>query len=113
MICEDTLKSENFLKDVMRKNLYSHFEESVKTLCVNILKTIVSPKFPGALIPSVTQNNELVINIVSDNSSDWRKLRPTILAFAGPTLSSFNGYPENILKTAKKYRNLSEIIGTG
>ncbi len=103
MICEDTLKSEGFLKDVINKNIYSHLEENIKTLCINILKTIVSPKFPGALIPSVTQNNELVINIVSDNSSDWRKLRPTILAFAGPTLSSFNGYPENILTNDPLY----------
>jgi hypothetical protein len=70
----------------------SQFSAEQKNLCEGLLDTIVDPAFPGALIPEMQPNGELRI-IVAATPSDWRRLSPVLQAFAGPTLTSFNGFP--------------------
>lgn len=63
-----------------------------EALCIQLLETADSPAFPGALLPEQAADGEfLVIAIASP--SDWRRLCPVLRAFAGPTLTSFDGLP--------------------
>ena len=64
------------------------------SLCANLIETIADPHFPGALVPSIDRGGNLRILVVASTMSAWRQLRPVLQAFAGPTLTSFNGLPE-------------------
>lgn len=54
--------------------------------------------FPGAVIaiPDITRVT-LYYGICRD-ASDWRRLRPLLVAFAGPTVTRFTGWPEPMSK---------------
>jgi hypothetical protein len=64
------------------------------SLCANLIETIADPRFPGAVVPSIDRGGNLQILVVASTMSAWRQLRPVLQAFAGPTLTSFNGLPE-------------------
>jgi hypothetical protein len=63
-------------------------------LCATLIETIADPQFPGAVVPSVDINGSLQILVAASTVSAWRRLRPVLQAFAGPTLTSFSGLPE-------------------
>ncbi len=52
--------------------------------------TAADPKFPGALLPA-RRDGGLVIYAVAETPAEWRRLRPLLTAFAGPTLTDFAG----------------------
>lgn len=52
--------------------------------------------FPGAIL-SVPQRNQTTLYYgVCNDTSEWRRLRPLLLAFAGPTVTKFTGFPESL-----------------
>lgn len=59
--------------------------------CAHLLETVASDRFPGALVPIVTDEGLFIIAVALP--SDWRRLSPVLRAFAGPTLTSFDGLP--------------------
>lgn len=70
----------------------SQFPPEIDELCRSLLNTIIDPEFPGALIPELIPAQGMII-IATATFSDWRRLSPVLQAFAGPTLTSFNGLP--------------------
>jgi hypothetical protein len=68
----------------------------VAELCKGLADTIVDPAFPGALIPVVQPAAGLLVAAAAASAPDWRRLNPILVAFAGPTLTSFVGIPEPI-----------------
>ncbi len=67
-------------------------------VCGGLLETAELPTFPGALIPEQLLDAELVV-VAAATPSDWRRLSPVLRAFAGPTLTSFDGLPSESLPT--------------
>jgi hypothetical protein len=92
MIAPQLEASKIILASVTKLPECSQFTEEQKALCEGLLTTIVDQSFPGALIPEMLPTGELRI-IVAATPSDWRRLSPVLQAFAGPTLTSFNGLP--------------------
>ena len=64
------------------------------SLCASLIETIADPHFPGAVVPSVDIDGNLRILVAASTMSAWRRLRPVLQAFAGRTLTSFDGLPE-------------------
>jgi hypothetical protein len=55
-----------------------------------LYETLDDPSFPGAVIPRV-RNREMLLYAVADSGQSWRRLQPLVMAFAGVTLSHFDG----------------------
>jgi len=64
-------------------------------LCAGLMGTIDDPAFPGALIPNVA-GGELSVLVAAPTVAAWRRLSPVLRAFAGPTLTSFEGLPQEL-----------------
>ena len=58
-----------------------------------------SETFPGALVPVIDSAGSMQIDVAAPTMSDWRRLKPVLLAFAGPTLTGFDGVPEPFAAT--------------
>lgn len=67
-------------------------DTDVSALAADLIETINDASFPGALVP-VAAGSEVLILVVAASQGDWRRLAPLIKAFAGPTLTSFDGLP--------------------
>jgi hypothetical protein len=76
------------------------------SLCASLIETITDPHFPGAVVPSIGIDGNLQILVAASTMSEWRRLRPVLQAFAGPTLTSFDGLPEALPQgdPARRYR---------
>jgi len=68
-------------------------------LCTRLFGTIADPEFPGALVPWL-EGHELSILVAAPTLLAWRRLSPVLRAFAGPTLTSFDGLPEDLPSSA-------------
>lgn len=66
----------------------------IEALCAAVTQTVGAEAFPGALAPFVDDAGAMQIDIAATTMSDWRRLKPVLLAFAGPTLTAFDGVPE-------------------
>ncbi|HZP88592.1 MAG TPA: hypothetical protein VFB54_17410 [Burkholderiales bacterium] len=53
-------------------------------------RTLSDPDFPGALIPA-REGSSIVWYAASSTQQEWRLLRRLLLAYAGPTVTSFDG----------------------
>lgn len=54
------------------------------------------PTFPGAVLPVADDNGRLSFYAAADSQAEWRKLQPLLRAFAGPTLTNFDGWPRDL-----------------
>jgi hypothetical protein len=66
----------------------------ITALCADVTRSVIAEVFPGALVPVIDSAGSMQINVVASTMSDWRRLKPILLAFAGPTLTGFDGVPE-------------------
>lgn len=53
--------------------------------------TASSSQFPGALLPAISPNGEVFWYTAAASHAQWRELQPLLLAYAGPTVTTFNG----------------------
>lgn len=53
--------------------------------------------FPGAILAWPRRDKSTVYYAIANDAAEWRRLRPLLLAFAGPTLTSFTGRLEPLL----------------
>lgn len=75
------------------------FPTGTEALCNQLLETVDSTAFPGALVPEQAADGEFLVVAIA-SPSDWRRLCPVLRAFAGPTLTSFDGLPSTDLVVA-------------
>lgn len=54
-------------------------------------------RFPGAILAWPRRTKPTVYYAIANDAAEWRRLRPLLLAFAGPTLTSFTGRVEPLL----------------
>ncbi len=67
----------------------------VAALCADVTQSVAAEAFPGALVPVIDTAGSMQIDVAAPTMSDWRRLKPILLAFAGPTLTGFDGVPES------------------
>lgn len=73
--------------------------------------TVGDPGFPGGLISLPTADGEpSVFYAAAATSAEWRRLRPLLLAFAGPTLTDFAGAP-TLLRTEVAHEQVLAAAG--
>lgn len=94
MIGLDIDAARSIMEDVSRLGDFSALGPDDVSLCAGLIETIADPQFPGAVVPSIDINGKLQILVAASTVSAWRRLRPVLQAFAGPTLTSFYGLPE-------------------
>lgn len=58
-----------------------------------LARSAISPRFPGGVFSCPRFNKTAVYYAVAASATEWRSLQPILMAFAGPTLSSFQGWP--------------------
>jgi len=59
-----------------------------------ILVSASAPSFPGGILPWPRPGKRTIFYGVARRPEDWRRLRPLLVAFAGPTLTGFSGVPD-------------------
>ncbi|MBS5904539.1 MAG: hypothetical protein KIC89_17850 [Acetobacteraceae bacterium] len=59
-------------------------------------RTIEAAWFPGAVFPARDVGGALVFYAAATTPAEWRKLQPLLVAFAGPTLTDFDGAPQRL-----------------
>lgn len=66
----------------------------ISALCAQVTETVTDEGFPGGCVPVVDGTGGMQINVATSSMADWRRLKPVLVAFAGPTLTAFDGVPE-------------------
>lgn len=61
-----------------------------RRLFEDVLASAVDPRMPGAILPAPVGPGCRIYAVAADQK-EWRRLRPLLSAFAGPTLTSFTG----------------------
>lgn len=82
------------LADLVALQPYASTSNEIAALCADVTQSVISETFPGALVPVIDRAGSMQINVAAPTMSDWRRLKPVLLAFAGPTLTGFDGAPE-------------------
>jgi hypothetical protein len=91
MIGQSAVESASFLESIRESTgLPDEYQKEFDELA----KSAVSPRFPGAVLACPLSNESTVYYAVAASATEWRRLQPLLMAFAGPTLSSFKGWPE-------------------
>lgn len=70
-------------------------DTEVSALCADLMGTVDDPGFPGALVPEA-EGGTLSVLVAAPTVAAWRRLSPVLRAFAGPTLTSFDGLPQTL-----------------
>jgi hypothetical protein len=70
---------------------WQHLPDDIAAL--RLEATVTNPKFPGALLPRVRRDRSIVWYAAAPSTQVWRRLRPLLLAYAGPTVTNFCGLP--------------------
>lgn len=82
------------LADLVALQPCASASSDIAALCADVTQSVVSEIFPGALVPVIDGTGSMQIDVAAPTMSDWRRLKPVLLAFAGPTLTGFDGVPE-------------------
>ena len=98
MISTDLESARSMAGDLSALNEFHELRHDTTELCTEIIETVADPDFPGAVIPNVNSAGELRLYIVAPTMAVWRRLSPVLKAFAGPTMTSFNGLLEPLQK---------------
>ncbi|KPF54096.1 hypothetical protein IP65_09870 [Novosphingobium sp. AAP1] len=82
------------LADLVALQPCASASNELAALCADVTQSVISETFPGALVPVIDSAGSMQIDVAAPTMSDWRRLKPVLLAFAGPTLTGFEGVPE-------------------
>jgi hypothetical protein len=89
---------------------------------LELAETVNDPTFPGAILPAVDSAGVSYWYGAAATGAEWRLLQPMLVAFVGPTVTSFSGQPaalepkvaaENLLVIAGVYAAARLVPGPG
>lgn len=66
---------------------------------LSLAETGTDLRFPGAVVPARTTSGATIYYALAPDGPAWRRLQPLLLAFAGPTITDFDGAPANLDQT--------------
>ncbi|WP_420566412.1 protein DpdD [Thalassobaculum sp.] len=94
MISESSDSAAALREELASLDVAAGAEGEERNLCIGLLDTLTELRFPGALVPARARDGTLRINVAAHTTTDWRRLRPILNSFAGPTLTGFTGQPQ-------------------
>ncbi len=94
MITSDSAAARQVLDALTTLRPFAALPPDLHALCLDLMQSVTASGFPGVLVPVVGTAGNLHINIAATTVGDWRRLKPILLAFAGPTITGFVGMPE-------------------
>jgi hypothetical protein len=83
------------LADLIALQPWPGTNSDIAVLCADVTQSVGTEAFPGALAPVIDSAGAMQIDVAAPTISAWRRLKPVLLAFAGPTLTGFDGVPES------------------
>lgn len=90
MIGHDAAAAEAYACDFRDISGISRLPTKWRALFEDVLKSVLDPQIPGAILPAPMGKGCRIYAVAADQA-EWRRLRPLLSAFAGPTLTNFNG----------------------
>lgn len=99
MIGENIDTARALLTDVIALKPWGDVSSDIAALSLDVSQSVVSETFPGAVVPVIDSAGSMQFDVAAPTMSDWRRLKPVLLAFVGPTLTGFNGVPEAFAMT--------------
>jgi len=106
MICDTTQRSAAILSKIA--TLAGAIGEDWRQLFERLAASATDPDFPGGLVPIAMPAGGVRVYALANDDRQWRQLRPLLLSFAGPTLTSFNGLPGTLSGTDAIEKVLAE-----
>ena len=82
--------------------------DGMDRLAADVAQTLEDERFPGAVVPALRRDGSPVFYALAQDAPSWRHLRPLLFAFAGPTLTDFEGVPAELDRTEPIERFLAE-----
>lgn len=79
---------------------FSAFPQQIMEEFDALACTATNERFPGALLSLPRIGKVSVYYAIATDAAEWRRLRPLLIAYAGPTLTSFQGWTEPLLPHA-------------
>ena len=83
------------LADIIALQPCDGADTELAALCADLIQSVVAEALPGALVPIIDSTGSMHIDVAAPTMSDWRRLKPVLLAFVGPTLTDFDGIPKS------------------
>ena len=77
--------------------LIESLERDDQEMFDDFAKSAISEKFPGGILAIPSPDKKNTFYAVARKARDWRRLRPLLMAFAGPTFSSFDGKTRSLI----------------
>jgi len=90
---------------------FSAFAPAVLQEFDTLARTATDGRFPGALLTLPRVGKRSVYYALASDAAEWRRLRPLLIAYVGPTLTSFQGWPEPLLPHALAAEALLDSAG--
>ena len=94
MIGADIEAARTIARNLSALGEFSALGSDAAELCAKLIETVADPDFPGAVVPNVDAAGDLRLFVAASTMTEWRRLSPVLRAFAGPTLTSFDGVLE-------------------
>ena len=77
--------------------LVESLERDDQEMFDDFAKSAISEKFPGGILAIPSPDKTNTFYAVARKARDWRRLRPLLMAFVGPTVSSFDGKTRSLI----------------
>lgn len=100
MITEDVQTAQHFVDQFRALIDFSAFPDEIRQEFDALARTATSERFPGAMLMLPRVGKRSLYYALANDAAEWRRLRPLLIAYVGPTLTSFQGWPEPLLPHA-------------
>lgn len=111
MITQEMQAAQHFVEQFRALIDFSAFPDEIRREFDALARTATNERFPGALLTLPRVGKRSVYYAVANDAAEWRRLRPLLIAYVGPTLTSFQGWPEPLLPHALAAEALLEAAG--
>lgn len=108
MICDTIQRSAAILSKIAGLSGAGAVREDWRPLFERLAASASDAGFPGGLVPVASPAGAVRVFALARDDRQWRQLRPLLLSFAGPTLTSFNGLPGLLSRTDPIEKILAE-----
>lgn len=111
MITDDLQAAQRFVEQFRALIDFSAFPNEIREEFEALARTATDERFPGALLSLPRLGKRTLYYALASDAAEWRRLRPLLIAYAGPTLTGFQGWPEPLLPHAIPAEALLEAAG--
>lgn len=100
MITDDPQTAQRFVEQFRALIDFSAFPSEIREEFEALARTATDARFPGAILALPRVGKRTLYYALANDAAEWRRLRPLLIAYAGPTLTGFQGWPEPLLPHA-------------